>query len=145
MEILIKDLQKKTKISKALIKRVVKATLAHEGCLDGQVSIVLCDDGYIQRLNREYRQVDEPTDVLSFSMTEGKFSELNPQLLGDVVVSLETASRLAARYRHSPSDEVALLVAHGLLHLLGYNHGKARDAKLMRHKEKETLKELGIK
>lgn len=119
--------------------------MTHEGRLDGQVSIVLCDDGYIQRLNKEYRHVDEPTDVLSFTMTEGKFSELNPELLGDVVISLETATRLAGSYKHSLSDEVALLVTHGLLHLLGHEHKLSKEAKLMHHKEKEILKSLGIK
>ena len=78
-------------------------------------------------------------------MHEGKFSKVHPEVLGDVVISLETASRQAKRFRHSLNKETILLVIHGILHLLGYDHLKKKDKELMRKKKKEILKSLNIK
>lgn len=115
------------------------------GYREAQVSILFCEDSYIQKLNREYRRVNAPTDVLAFSMHEGPFPRVHPEVLGDVVISLETASRQAKRYRHSLNKEIALLVVHGILHLLGYDHLKKKDKELMHKKEREILKSLTIK
>lgn len=128
-----------------MIRRVARKTLAAEGYRKVQTSILFCSDSYIRKLNRKYRRVDASTDVLTFSMHEGKFSNFHPEVLGDVVISLETASRQAKRFRHSLNKETILLVIHGILHLLGYDHLKKKDKELMRKKEKEILKSLNIK
>lgn len=88
--------------------------------------------------------MDASTDVLAFSMHEGRFSKVHPEILGDVVISLETAFHQAKRFRHSLDEEIVLLVIHGILHLLGYNHLKKKDKELMRKKEKQILKSLTI-
>ena len=81
---------------------------------DEQLSLTLCDDPYIQKLNREWRKIDKPTDVLSFPMDD-------EQLLGDLVISLDTAQRQAEERQHTARDELRVLMVHGILHLLGYD------------------------
>lgn len=124
---------------------MAKKTLEAEGYRKVQTSILFCSDSYIRKLNREYRRVDASTDVLAFSMHEGKFSKVHPGVLGDVVISLETASRQAKRFRHSLNKEIVLLVIHGILHLVGYDHLKKKDKEKMHKREKEILKSLNIK
>ncbi len=97
-----------------------------------ELSILLCDDATIHELNRDYRKKDRPTDVLAFAMREGEGGALNPALLGDVVISLETARRQAREHRRSIVEEVTFLLAHGLLHLLGYDHQTDEQDRIMR-------------
>ena len=87
-----------------------------------ELSILLCDDREIQRLNRTHRRKNKPTDVLAFAMNEGDTLLGSSDLLGDVVISLDTARRQAAARQHSLWAEVSTLLAHGLLHLLGFDH-----------------------
>lgn len=87
-----------------------------------ELSILLCGDSEMQRLNLEYRGLDRPTDVLAFALNEGESPQLAPHVLGDVVVSIDTARRQAARQKRSLISEVTHLLAHGLLHLLGFDH-----------------------
>jgi len=89
---------------------------------DAELSILLCDDETIWALNRDYRGKDRPTDVLAFAMREGEGPALHQELLGDVVISLDTARRQAAERGRTIVYEVTFLLAHGLLHLLGYDH-----------------------
>ena len=145
MEILIKSLVRKKDFKPSLLRRVARKTLEAEGYRKVQTSILFCSDSYIRKLNKEYRGVDASTDVLAFSMHEGKFSKVHPEVLGDVVISLETASRQAKRYRYSLNKETILLVIHGILHLLGYDHLKKKDKEKMRKKETQILKSLNIK
>ena len=92
----------------------------------------------MRRLNAQYRGIDRPTDVLAFAMREGPFADLNPQVLGDVAISAETALRQARARRHSLAKELTRLLIHGTLHLLGYDHEVSpADARLMRAKERE--------
>jgi len=106
---------------------------------------VFVDDAYIQGLNQQYRGIDAPTDVLSFAMQEGEpFPEEGELILGDVVISLETARRQASEYGHSLAREVAYLAVHGVLHLLGYDHGGEDDRRVMRNKEEEILARLNL-
>ncbi|MFH1466465.1 MAG: rRNA maturation RNase YbeY [Pseudomonadota bacterium] len=88
-----------------------------------ELSLVLCDDRFIQALNRDYRGKDAPTDVLSFAMREGEDADPDDPVLGDIVISLETAARQAAEHGHSTAREIQVLLIHGFLHLLGYDHG----------------------
>jgi probable rRNA maturation factor len=87
-----------------------------------ELSILLCDDGTIHELNRDFRKKDKPTDVLAFAMREGEHADPTSNVLGDVVVSIDTARRQAAERGRSVKSEVTFLLAHGLLHLLGYDH-----------------------
>jgi len=105
------------------LRRAVKETLAEEG-IAGQrveVSILLVDDAAIQALNARYRGKDEATDVLSFTQEDAFVIPGEPRILGDVVVSIDTATRQAAAGGRSLEDEVAQLIIHGVLHLLGYD------------------------
>lgn len=99
-----------------------------------EVSLVLCGDAVIRRLNRDYRRIDRPTDVLSFPQLEGERTPQPkgaPLALGDVVISLPTARRQAQAAGKLLRDEIELLWTHGLLHLLGYDHAEKRDEKRM--------------
>ncbi|MCL6446902.1 MAG: rRNA maturation RNase YbeY [Armatimonadetes bacterium] len=131
----------------ALAERAVQEVLAAEGVAkEAEVSVVFVDDEYIRRLNRQYRGVDSPTDVLSFAMLEGeplagKEEEL---ILGDVVVSLPAAQRQSAEYGHSLEREVAYLIVHGMLHLLGYDHQTAEQKQVMRAREEAVLEKLNL-
>lgn len=113
-----------------------------------EVSVVLADDEYIHQLNRQYRGKDCPTDVLSFALNEGEEPEIldGPEeiLLGDIIISLETAARQAEEYGHSLERELAYLTVHGILHLLGYDHMTEDEKKEMRQEEEYILSFLGI-
>jgi probable rRNA maturation factor len=95
------------------------------------LSIVLCDDATIHALNRDYRKKDRPTDVLAFAMREGPYAELAGDMLGDVIVSLDTASRQATEKKVPFDREITMLVAHGLLHLLGHDHATRAEERRM--------------
>jgi probable rRNA maturation factor len=103
---------------------------------------MLVDDADIAALNRTYRGVAHPTDVLAFPMTEGRFATLAPDCLGDVVISVETALRQAQR--HGLKAELALLLVHGILHLLGYDHGTLRDGRRMWKEQTAVLAACGV-
>lgn len=113
-----------------------------------EVSLVLADDEYIRVLNRQYRDKDCSTDVLSFALNEGDEPLMidGPEevLLGDIIISLETATRQAEEYGHSLERELAYLTVHGILHLLGYDHMTEEDKKEMRKEEEYVLSFLGI-
>lgn len=119
--------------------------LAEESVEAGsELSVVFVDDGEIRRLNREYRDTDAATDVLSFGQIEGEAfarPEDAPRHLGDVVISVDTARRQAAEYGVPLQDEVAHLLVHGILHLLGYDHEETEDERMMREREEAILGE----
>jgi probable rRNA maturation factor len=112
-----------------------RAALHHLGQTQAELSLALVTDPEIHTLNRQYRGKDKPTDVLSFPLAD----ELQPFLLGDVVISVETAARQAQRRDHSLREELQTLLIHGILHLLGYDHEVSRpEAVRMRRKEREV-------
>ncbi|MDK2855812.1 MAG: putative rRNA maturation factor [Bacillota bacterium] len=133
-----------------LLVRVGEEALKREGAADAEVSVTLVDDARIQELNRTYRGLDEPTDVLSFALREGEDSFTLPpdagipELLGDVVISLPRARSQAAEYGHSLERELGYLLTHGILHLLGYDHETEEAAAVMRAKEEEVLAAVGL-
>jgi probable rRNA maturation factor len=98
---------------------------------DSELSILLCDDTAIRELNRDYRGKDTPTDVLAFAMWEGESPSPDRTLLGDVVISIPTAARQAAERDRPIVAEVTFLLAHGLLHLIGYDHQTRREEREM--------------
>uniref|UniRef100_UPI00288BDC28 rRNA maturation RNase YbeY n=1 Tax=uncultured Anaerococcus sp. TaxID=293428 RepID=UPI00288BDC28 len=113
---------------------------------NAEVSLSIVDMETIHRLNKEYRDVDRPTDVLSFPMDEeGYDMEGNPIfLLGDIVICLDVAETQAKDFGHSLEREMMYLICHSTLHLLGYDHIEDEDKKEMRAKEKEVMKNLGV-
>lgn len=135
-----------------LIIKVANITLSEENVTGNvELSIVLVDDNYIRELNRQYRSLDTPTDVLSFAMRETCFEETiecfefqEEELLGDVVVSLERAEKQAIEYGHSFEREVGFLVVHGVLHLLGYDHEVDNEKAVMRFKEEKILEIIDL-
>lgn len=108
-----------------------------------EISLLITNDKSIQVLNRDYRNKDKPTDVLSFSQLEGNIS-IMPITLGDLVISAETAAKQAKKYNHSLLKEMTRLIIHGTLHLLGYDHEKVSKAKAqkMRRKERTLANQL---
>lgn len=128
---------------KELIERTVETVLLMEGDEGCEVSVFLTDDAEIQRLNKLYRDVDRPTDVLAFAMREGADGELNREILGDVVISVPRAEEQSSIYGHDLSVEMSILVAHGVLHLLGYEHEQEDDVLVMRRKLRDVLRFLG--
>jgi len=101
------------------------------GLEDAELSILLCDDATIRKLNRRYRKINKPTDVLAFPMREGPGPDLHGGVLGDVVISLPTATRQARQHDRPIIEEVTALLAHGLLHLLGYDHATPSEEREM--------------
>ncbi len=114
-----------------------------------EVDITIVDDEEIHQLNRDYRNVDRPTDVLSFALDEDDEDEpelLEGQLhlLGDIIISAETATRQAEEFGHGLEREIVYLAVHGLLHLLGYDHMVEEDKVIMRAKEEEALRAIDL-
>lgn len=127
-------------VDEKIIERSIEIALETEGeDTDVEVSVLLTDDAEIKKLNRNYRGVDSATDVLAFAMREGEDAELTPSILGDIVISIDTAQRQANEYGQTLEDELALLAVHGTLHLLGYDDLKENDAEIMREKERIIL------
>jgi probable rRNA maturation factor len=111
--------------------------LAYLQLQESELSIVLTNDAQIKEFNRDYRGKDTPTDVLAFAMREGDFARLAGSLLGDVVVSVPTARRQALKHGKRVLDEVTMLLAHGLLHLVGWDHDTpAKDARMRAETER---------
>lgn len=111
------------------------------GCNAHEISIVITDNDQIQQLNKTYRGIDKPTNVLAFPMQEGQFSDITPGLLGDVVISCETAQKEAETASISLDERMSQLLIHGILHLLGFDHEKGlSDAGTMEEKSLELLK-----
>ena len=117
-----------------------KKILASEVESPGRVNIVATDNKYIRQLNRDYRGKNRATDVLAFNLRDEEDSEEEP-LLGEIYISCEKAKQQAAAYRHCFREEVRRLVAHGLLHLLGYDHEDEKSRQAMQEREEIYLTE----
>ena len=128
---------------KHLYRRDVLSRLAQHICMEEgagpsvELSLLFCDNPFIQDLNRTYRGVDRPTDVLSFSQEYAKHHDV--RVLGDIVISLETVAGRRAGDRRAMREEVRLLFCHGMLHLLDYDHATARDRELMAARQAALL------
>lgn len=140
---------------KAVVEKVCLYALEYEECnFDAEISITFTDNENIRLINKEHRDIDAPTDVLSFPMlefdeegnvTDDSFEYDGDEIvLGDIVISLERASEQAENYGHSLVREVAFLTAHSMLHLLGYDHMSEDEEKVMFGKQEEILNNLGI-
>lgn len=140
--------------------KVINAALDYEECpYEAEVSLTLVDNNRIHDINKEFRDIDRPTDVLSFPMVEydgaGEFAFLededdcfNPEtgelMLGDIIISLDKVEEQAIAYGHSFTREYAFLIAHSMLHLMGYDHMTDDDASIMEAKQRAILDNLNI-
>jgi len=141
MKIWIRNRQKRIPLDLRKIRRVAQRILADLAPPDAELSILLVDDAEIQELNQRYLHRDKPTNVLAFPMREGEFSTLHPNLLGDLAISVETARRQSNRFGLNEMEMVVLLMIHGILHLLGYEHeGTQKGAREMAMKQKELFR-----
>lgn len=102
-------------------------------------NVIIIDDEKIHEINREYRNVDRPTDVISFALEDDKTMTSEVRILGDIYVSIDTARRQAYEYYNTEKEELRFLIIHGLLHLLGYDHMNESDEKEMMSLEEEVL------
>ena len=146
-----------------IINRVINEAVDYAKCpYEAEVNVTLTDNDEIKEINAEYRNINNPTDVLSFPMVdykepadydyleteEAQISCFNPEsgelLLGDIIISLERADEQAKEYGHSVRREICFLVAHSMLHLLGYDHMEDEERLVMEAKQKEVLDTLGI-
>jgi probable rRNA maturation factor len=124
------------------LEAVAAKVLRAFGLDEAELSIVLCDDAFIHPLNRDWRGKDRPTDVLSFAQREGEEADEDDPVLGDVVISLETAARQADERGHPLGHELRVLLVHGICHLLGYDHEEDDEAEEMEALERDLLAEL---
>ena len=145
---------------KTIIENVINTALDYEACpYEAQVYVLLTDNEEIHEINKEHRQIDRPTDVLSFPVTEyeipGDFSrieETDPYafhpdtgelILGDILISMDKVKEQAKEYGHSETRELAFLVAHSMLHLMGYDHMEEEERKVMEERQREILNICG--
>jgi len=119
---------------------VAQKILADLALPDAELSILFVNDAQIQELNRRYLRRNRPTNVLAFPMRKGEYATLHPHILGDLAISVETAKRQSNRFGLNPMQMVTLLMIHGILHLVGYEHeGTRKGAREMALKQKELL------
>ena len=153
IRVIISNQQKAVRIPtgiRMLIRRCCHAVLQLEGFKDSaEISVSFVDNDQIQEMNRQYRNIDAPTDVLSFPMGEnGQYDtnhETGAKILGDIVISVPKAMEQAKTYGHSFEREMGFLTAHSMLHLLGYDHEAGGLARVrMREKEEQVMRELGL-
>ena len=143
-----------------IIREIILASLDYEECpYEAEVSVILTDNEGIREINRDYRQIDAPTDVLSFPMVdfekESDFShvedaaedyfdpETGELVLGDIIISVEKVIEQAEKYGHSQERELAFLVAHSMLHLCGYDHMADEERLEMEQRQREILETRG--
>ena len=154
VKIYFSNRQKGTELPKGLrtnIRKCCEETLSEENIYeDAEVSVTVVDNLEIRELNREHRDKDSVTDVLSFPMGDGSEFDINPDtgciMLGDIVISAPRAEEQAKEYGHSLMRELCFLAVHSMFHLLGYDHDvSAEEEKIMFDKQDRVLEKLGIK
>ena len=152
VKVIITDSQKKVRIPTGLRMLVRRACIAvlreeevHGNC---EISVTFVDNAEIRRLNKEFREIDDATDVLSFPLGENGEYDVNPdtgaKLLGDIVISMERAMEQAKEFGHSLEREVCYLSVHSMLHLLGYDHMEPQEKAEMRMKEETVMTRIGL-
>ena len=128
------------------IKKVIKGGMKHEKLDHVECNIIIIDNEYIHTLNKQYRHIDRPTDVITFALEDDKRCILptNKRVLGDIYISIEKAKEQAKLYEHSLEREICFLAIHGFYHLLGYDHQTKEEEKIMFSKQEEVLAQYGI-
>lgn len=129
------------------IKKVIKKAIRLEKLVNIECNIIIVDDTYIHQLNKEYRNIDRPTDVITFALEDEKKCILptKRRVLGDIYISIDTARTQANLYKHSIEREICFLAVHGFYHLLSYDHQTKEEEKIMFQKQEEVLSACGIK
>ena len=153
-EIIYKDIEENKQYEET-IEKVIKQCFKEEKLADSKlyITVTLTNPRYIQEINKQYRNIDKATDVLSFPMFERDELEEkiknkdfeHPDMLGDIIISIEKVKEQAKEYNHSFERELSYMVVHGFYHLMGYDHIKEEDKKEMRPKEEKILNDLLIK
>ena len=140
MSVYIIDEQTECSIDCETLENQIKTILPLLNCKNKELSILLTNDKKIQELNKQYRNKNISTDVLSFSQTEGEEDGLKHNLLGDIVISTSTALRQSSEHNLSIYEEIVLLIIHGILHLLGFDHERSdEDGVYMKEKTSELF------
>lgn len=130
------NLEKEEKVIKSILKYMIR----HEKLKKIYFNVIIVDNPYIHKINKEYRNTDRETDVISFALEDEKSENFsNIRILGDIYISIDKAKEQANLYNHSLERELSFLAVHGLLHLLGYDHMNKEDEKIMFTKQKEIL------
>ena len=144
-----------------IINKVIAKSLEQERCpYETQISVTITDNNNIKKINKEYRDMDKPTDVLSFPLIDfsspSNFDEITEDndewfdldtgelMLGDIIISLERAKQQALEYGHSIQREIGFLTAHSMLHLMGYDHMIQEEEQVMFSKQQQILNEVGL-
>ena len=127
------------------LKNVIEYALKHENVENAIMNVIIINNERIHKINKEYRGIDRPTDVISFALEDDKtFVNADFRVLGDIYISIDKVHEQATSYGHSFWRELSFLTIHGVLHLLGYDHMEKSDEKIMFGKQEEILNELGI-
>ena len=124
---------------------LLEFALKREKLENVEFNIIFVDINKIHEINKTYRGIDRPTDVISFALEDNMDIELDHRLLGDIYICLERAHEQAIEYNHSYLRELSFLMIHGLLHLLGYDHMEPEEEKIMFSKQEDILNEYGIR
>ncbi|MCP4669936.1 MAG: rRNA maturation RNase YbeY [Desulfobacula sp.] len=126
-----------------MIRQKIKQILSALDYNSHEISVVITDNQQIQQLNKTYRKIDKPTNVLAFPMQEGQFGDITPGLLGDIVISCETAQNEANNANITLMERISQLLIHGILHLIGFDHETSDiDARKMEDKSLEILRKI---
>lgn len=132
-------------IDEKLLYKVANYALEYEKVSNAVLNIIIVDNEYIHKINREYRGVDRETDVISFALEDDDtFVKLPIRVLGDIYISIDRVKSQALEYGHSETREISFLTVHGILHLLGYDHMNEEDEKIMFNKQDNILSDLKI-
>ena len=152
-EIIYKDIEE-VRSWEDIVKKVFEECFKEEGLQDSKlyITVTFTNPENIQSINKEYRNIDKPTDVLSFPMfqkeeLDKKIEEKDFQyqdILGDIVISIPKVEEQAKEYRHSFERELSYMLVHGFYHLMGYDHMEEKDKQVMRTKEEKVLETLNI-
>lgn len=127
------------------IKELIEFAIKHEKLDNLEFNIIIVDNNKIHELNKEYRGIDRPTDVITFALEDNKdFPVSDIRILGDIYISIDKARSQAIEYGHSFLRELSFLTVHGFLHLLGYDHMTKVDEEIMFSKQEDILNEFGI-
>jgi rRNA maturation RNase YbeY len=146
MQISMQNRQRTYPVNRRNILKWARQILSLQKLHDAEMGIILVNDRQIRIYNREYRKKDRSTDVLSFPMREGVGGALHPHFLGDVMISLERSAEEAVLYRRSRREQLLILLIHGTLHLLGYDHERSRkEERRMQRRERFLFKRIYCK
>ena len=130
-----------------IVEKVLKKALEKEKLENTSFNLIIVDNNYIHELNKKYRNIDRPTDVITFAL-EDENSIIIPdeeRILGDIYISIDKAREQSMEYQHSLLRELSFLAVHGFYHLLGYDHQTKEEEKIMFQKQEEVLEEYGIR